>query len=59
MFLVIYIYYNIIYYGKIEDQIRIFEKHESNLNKREQLKQKENVDTPCDPSVIRYLHSNG
>ena len=51
--------YDNIYNGKIEDQIRIFEKVESNLNKREQLKQKENVDTPCDPSVIRYLHSNG
>ena len=51
--------YDHIYNGKIQDQIRIFEKLESNLNKREQLKQKENDDTPCDPSVIRYLYSIG
>ena len=51
--------YDNIYNGKIEDQIRIFEKVESNLKKREQLKQKENADTPRYSSVIRYLHSNG
>ena len=51
--------YEQIYNGKIEDQIRIFEKLETNLNHREQLKQKEIENTPCDPSVIRYLYSNG
>ena len=51
--------YEHIYNGKIEDQIRIFEKLESNLNHREQLKLKEIEDTPCDPPEIRYLYSNG
>ena len=51
--------YEQIYNGKLQDQIRIFEKLESNLNHREQMKQNEIEDTPCDPSVIRYSFSNG
>ena len=37
----------------------IFERIESNMKKREKLKQTVKDETPCDPAEIRYLYSHG
>ena len=51
--------YEELYNGSLQDQISIFERIESNMKKREQLKQTVKDETPCDPAEIRYLYSNG
>ena len=51
--------YEELYNGRLQDQISIFERIESNMEKREQIKQTVRDNTPCDPAEIRYLYSNG
>ena len=49
--------YEKIYNGNINEQIAVFKKFEQNLQKREQLRTKN--DLPCDPNVIRCNRSIG
>ena len=48
--------YEVIFTGKISDQILIFEKFEENLEKREKMN--EELKTPCDP-LSCTVDSNG
>ena len=57
--------YETIFTGTIDEQIKIFKVIEVNLENRKEIKEikeklKEESETPCDPSEIRYfVNSNG
>jgi hypothetical protein len=51
--------YEKIYNGNIEEQISVYKIFEENLKKKEMNKRRTDIESPCDPDVIRYSSSIG